>query len=144
MAVKAIPTGHHSVSPYLVATGVEKLIPFLEQAFEGECIERQQRPDGVTAHAEVRIGDSIVMMGEASEQWKAMPAALYVYLTDVDTTYRRAVGAGGRVLSEPSDMFYGDRSGAVIDPCGNYWWIATHIEDVSPEELQKRMQAQKK
>jgi uncharacterized glyoxalase superfamily protein PhnB len=144
MAVKAIPEGHHSVTAYLVVNGVDKLIAFLEQAFGGKCVERHQGPDGKTAHAEVKIGDSIVMMGEASERAKAAATTLYHYVPNVDEVYRRALAAGGTSLTEPMDMFYGDRSGGLLDPCGNNWWIATHIEDVSPEEVQKRMQAQKK
>jgi PhnB protein len=144
MAVKPIPEGHRSITPYLVVVGADKLITFLEQAFAGKCIEHHKGPNGATAHAEIQIGDSIVMLGEANERAKAAPATLYHYVANVDETHRRAVAAGAKVLSEPVDMFYGDRSGAVIDPCGNFWWIATHIEDVSPEEFQKRMQAMKK
>jgi PhnB protein len=144
MAVKAIPEGHHSVTAYLVVNGVDKLIAFLEQSFAGKCVERHQGPDGKTAHAEVKIGDTIVMMGEASERAKAAATTLYHYVPNVDEVYRRAIAAGATALTEPMDMFYGDRSGGVLDPCGNNWWIATHIEDVSPEEMQKRMQAQKK
>jgi PhnB protein len=144
MAVKAIPEGHHSITPYLVVVGADKLIAFLEQAFAGKCVERMQGPNGAVAHAEVKIGDSIVMLGEASERAKAYAATLYHYVTNVDETHRRAAAAGAKVLTEPTDMFYGDRSGAVIDPFGNSWYIATHIEDVSPEEMEKRMQAMRK
>ena len=115
-----------------------------EQAFAGKVIERMQGPNGAIAHAEVKIGDSIVMLGEANERAKAYAATLYHYVTNVDETHRRAIAAGANVLTEPVDMFYGDRSGAVIDPFGNSWYIATHIEDVSPEEMQKRMQAMRK
>jgi PhnB protein len=144
MAVKPIPEGQHSVTPYLVVTGAEKLIKFLEQAFGGKCVEKMQGPAGAVAHAEVKIGDTIVMLGEQNERAKAYNATLYHYVTNVDETHRRAVDAGAKVLIEPTNMFYGDRAGAVIDPCGNHWHIATHIEDVSPEELQKRMQAMRK
>jgi PhnB protein len=144
MAVKAIPEGHHSVTPYLVVVGADKMISFLEQGLGGKCIERHPGPNGATAHAEVKIGDTIVMLGESSERAKASPATLYHYVTNVDETHRRAVVAGAKVLTEPTDMFYGDRSGGVIDPCGNFWWIATHIEDVPPDEFQKRVQAMKK
>ncbi len=81
------------------------------------------------------------MMGEASERGPAMSSMLYVYVKDADATFQSAVKAGAKVLSKPETMFYGDRSGAVADPCGNQWWIATHVEDVPPEELKKRMQA---
>jgi uncharacterized glyoxalase superfamily protein PhnB len=144
MAVRPIPEGYHSVTPYLVVQGVDRLIDFLEQAFGAEERYRHQRPDGTTGHAEVQIGDSIVMMGEASAQWKAMPAALYLYVNHVDVTYRQALQAGAKSLMEPTDMFYGDRSGGVIDPFGNSWWIATHQEDVPPDELARRAKAQGK
>jgi PhnB protein len=141
VAVKAIPEGQHSITPYLVVVGADKLITFLELAFAGKCVERMQGPNGAIAHAEVKIGDTIIMLGEASERAQAYAATLYHYCTDVDDTHRRAVAAGAKVLSEPTDMFYGDRSGAIVDPCGNSWYIATHIEDVSPDEMERRMQA---
>ena len=89
-------------------------------------------------HAEVRIGDSMVMMGEASDAWKPMPSALYLYVADVDVAYRRALAAGGTSTMEPMDQFYGDRSGGVKDPAGNIWWIATRVENLSREELERR------
>jgi len=144
MAVKAVPERYGSVTPYLVVVGVDKLIAFLGKAFGGECVERIAGPGGATRHAEVKIGDTIVMLGEANERAKDYPATLYHYVPNIDQVHRRAVAAGAKVLTEPTDMFYGDRSGAVIDPCGNFWHIATHVEDVSPEELAKRMQAMKK
>jgi PhnB protein len=144
MAVKPIPEGQHSITPYLVVQGADKLIQFLEQGLGGKLVERHQGPDGKTAHAEVKIGDSIVMLGEANERAKAYSAMLYHYVPNIDETYQRALAAGATSLVEPMNMFYGDRSGAVADPCGNSWHLATHIEDVSPEEMQKRMQALKK
>jgi PhnB protein len=98
------------------------------------------RPDGSVWHAEMRIGDSMLMMGEAGGQWKARPANLYLYVEDVDRTYAQAVAAGGKSLGEPKTQIYGDRSGGGEDPCGNSWWIATHVEDVSPEEMERRAQ----
>ncbi len=89
----------------------------------------------------MKIGDSIIMMGEAAGQWKPLPSMLYVYVPDTDATYQRALQAGGRTLREPRDEFYGDRTAGVEDPCGNQWWIGTHIEDVAPEEMQRRAQA---
>jgi PhnB protein len=144
MAVKAIPEGHHSVTAYLVGVGAGKLVTFLEQAFGGTCVERINGPNGAIAHAEVKIGDTIIMLGEASERAQAYAATLHHYVTNVDEVHRRAVAAGAKVLSEPTDMFYGDRTGAVVDPCGNSWYIASHVEDVSPEEMERRMQAFRK
>lgn len=144
MSVKPIPDGFHSVTPYLVIKGVPKLIDFLKQAFDGKEIDRVALPDGTIGHAEVKIGDSIVMMGEARGGCEQMPSALYLYVPDTDATYRRALKAGGISKREPADQFYGDRSGGVTDPFGNIWWIATHIEDISRAELQKRAETYRK
>jgi uncharacterized glyoxalase superfamily protein PhnB len=99
---------------------------------------RMPTPDGTIMHAEVRIGDSPVMMGEARGEHKPMPGSIYLYVDDTDATYRRALQAGATSLMEPADQFYGDRSASVVDPVGNHWFIATHIEDVPPEELARR------
>ncbi len=141
MAVKPIPDGYHSLTPYLVVQGVAKLIDFLKQAFEAKEVHRMSRPDGTIMHAEVRIGDSVVMMGEAMGEFKPMPAMIYLYVNDADAVYQRALQAGATSMMEPADQFYGDRNGGVKDPCGNQWWIATHKEDVPPEELAKRAEA---
>lgn len=142
--VKPIPDGFHSVTPYLIVEGVAGLIDFLKQAFDAVEKERLPGPDGKVGHGEVRIGDSVVMMGEASGEWKPMPGAIYLYVNDTDATYKRALAAGATSLMEPSDQFYGDRNAGVKDPCGNMWWIATHKEDVSPEELTRRAAARAK
>ena len=144
MAVKAIPDGYHTVTPYLIVNGADRLIDFLKQAFGAKERFRHKRPDGATGHAELMIGDSIVMMAESSDQWKPTPATIHLSVNDVDATYKQAVQAGGKSINEPSDQFYGDRSGGVLDPSGNSWWIATHKEDVSPEELARRAKAQGK
>jgi PhnB protein len=141
MAVKPIPDGYHSVTPYLVVQGAGKLIDFLTQAFDAQELFRMPRPDGNIAHAEVRIGDSIVMMGEAMGELKPMPSSIYLYVNDTDAVYKRALQAGATSMMEPADQFYGDRRGGVKDPVGNIWWIATHQEDVPPEELAKRAEA---
>lgn len=141
MAVKAVPEGHHSVTPYLTIEGVPRLLEFVKAAFDAKETERVTGPDGRIAHAQVRIGDSVVMMGEARGDWKPMPSTIYLYVSNADATYNRALEAGAASLMEPANQFYGDRHGGVRDPVGNVWWIATHIEDVSPEELQKRAKA---
>jgi PhnB protein len=141
MTAQFKPDGYHTVTPYLVVNGVPKLVEFLQQAFGAEEISRHTNPDGSIMHAEVRIGDSRVMMGEASEQWKAMPAMLHLYVDDTDAAYRRALEAGATSVREPADQFYGDRSAGVQDHSGNQWWLATHIEDVTPEEMQARHEA---
>jgi PhnB protein len=140
MAVKPIPDGYHSVTPYLTVQGVDTLLDFVKQAFAADETERVPNADGSVGHAEVRIGDSIVMMGEASGQWPAMPGSIYLYVEDCDATYHRAMEAGASSLREPRDEFYGDRMAGVRDPVGNVWWIATHMEDVSEEEMAKRAQ----
>jgi uncharacterized glyoxalase superfamily protein PhnB len=139
--VQPIPEGSHTITPYLVVEGVPKLIEFLKQAFGAQELGRMARPDGGVMHAEVKVGDSKLMMGEPMGDWKAKPCSLYLYVEDVDAVYQRAIQAGGTSVSEPSDQFYGDRTGGVIDPSGNYWGIATHVEDVSHEEMAKRFAA---
>lgn len=139
--VKSIPDGFQTVNAYLQVDSVAKEIAFLEQAFGGKVLHRSVLPDGRSIHAEVKVGNSIVMMGQGNETWKPRPCAVYVYVDDVDATYRCAVAAGGKSIGEPKDQFYGDRSGGVEDPCGNSWWIATHIEDVSHEESDRRFAA---
>ncbi len=141
MAVKPIPDGYHTVTPYLTVQRAAKLIEFLQQAFEAREIERMTQPDGTIRHAEVRIGDSVVMMSESGGEREPMPSAIYLYVNDTDAVYKRALQAGATSLMEPADQFYGDRSAGVKDLSGNYWWIATHKEDVPPEELKKRAEA---
>jgi PhnB protein len=141
MAAKPIPSGFHTVTPYLTVQGANKLIDFLKQAFDAKEIERMPGPDGTVGHAQLQIGDSMVMMGEASGQMKPMNCMIYLYVNDADALYKRALQAGGTSATEMTDQFYGDRSGAVKDPSGNVWWIATHKEDVPREEMKKRMEA---
>jgi PhnB protein len=141
MAAKPIPSGFHTVTPYLTVQGANKLIDFLKQAFDAKEIERMPGPDGKVGHAQLQIGDSMVMMGEASGQMKPMNCMIYLYVNDADALYKRALQAGGTSTAEMTDQFYGDRSGAVKDPSGNVWWIATHKEDVPREEMKKRMEA---
>jgi PhnB protein len=141
MAVKPIPDGFRTVTPYLVAQDAAALIDFVKRAFGAQEKFLMRRPDGSVGHAEVIIGDSHVMIGQAGGPTTAFPAMLYLYVPDVDATFRQAVAAGGKALHEPSTQFYGDRHGAVTDSNGNQWWIATHVEDVSMEELKRRADA---
>jgi uncharacterized glyoxalase superfamily protein PhnB len=138
MAVKPIPEGLHTVTPYLVVSGVARLIDFLKQAFDATEMHRSTRPDGTVMHAQVKIGDSPIMMGEVWGEFPAKTASLYLYVPDTDALYKRALAAGAVSIMEPMDMFYGDRNGGVRDFAGNEWWIATHIEDVPPAELERR------
>ena len=130
MAVKPIPDGFHTVTPYLLVKGVPQLIDFLEKAFDAKVIHRSTMEDGTVNHAQVQIGDSMVMMGEAKDQWPPMPSMLYLYVEDVDTLYHRGLQAGGSSVRELTDEPYGDRVGGVQDPTGNQWWIATHKQDM--------------
>ncbi len=138
MTVKPIPDGFHTVTPYLVVAGAPKLIEFLKRAFGAEEVERTKRPDGTIGCAAVRVGDSMVMMGEAQAGQGPKPATLYLYVKDVDATYKKAIQAGGTSTCEPTDMFWGDRNAGVKDAFGNEWWIATHKEDVAPAEIERR------
>jgi len=142
--VSTTPPGYHSVTPYLMVADVPQLVDFLKETFDAKEIERHERPDGSVGHAEVRIADSVVMMGGARAEWPAMHSALYVYVADVDATYSRALGAGATSISEPSLQYYGDRMCGVKDPAGNTWWIATHVEDVSAEEMARRARAERR
>lgn len=140
--VKPIPAGYHTVTPYLIVEGAPKLIDFLKHTFNAQESALIKGPDGRVAHAEVKIGDSTIMMSDATAQWKPIESQAYVYVEDVDAAYKRALEAGATSVREPKTEFYGDRTGSVKDPLGNVWGIATHVEDVSPEEMQKRMKAQ--
>jgi uncharacterized glyoxalase superfamily protein PhnB len=125
----------------LTVPGVTKLLAFLKRAFDAQVIGTMNRPDGTVQHAQVRIGDSIVMMGEPQGEVQAKPGNLYLYVEDVDAVYQRAIQAGAAALREPADQFYGDRSGGIRDPSGNDWYIATRIEDLSLEEIRRRAAA---
>jgi len=141
MAVKPIPDGYRAVTPYLTAENAAALLEFLRGAFGAQELERMERPDGSVQHAEVRIGDSVVMLGQPEAPRKATPSTLYLYVEDVDSTYERALKLGATSIQPVKDRFYGDRSGGVQDPAGNSWYIATHKENVSPEEMQRRSAA---
>jgi uncharacterized glyoxalase superfamily protein PhnB len=142
LKVNPIPDGYHSVTPYLTVADADRLMQFVKDAFGAQEVLAHRGPEGKLQHGEARIGDSIVMMGGARGEWKPRLSTIYLYVPDVDLVYHAALHAGGKSLQEPTDQFYGDRSGGVEDPCGNYWYMATHIEDVSPEEFQRRAAAQ--
>lgn len=140
MAVSPIPEGYHTVTPYLVVEGVDRLLDFLRRAFDAEVSCRVEAAEGGGAvHAAARIGDSMVMIGEARDGSAPMPTMLHIYVPDADAVYRQAIDAGATSFMEPADQAYGDRGGGVRDDHGNIWWIATHREDVSDEEISRRM-----
>jgi uncharacterized glyoxalase superfamily protein PhnB len=142
-AAKPIPKGHHTVTPYLVVRDAAQTIEFLKQAFGAEvAFEPMKRPDGLIMHAELKIGDSMVMLGDTHEHRSEPTRSMqHLYVPNVDAVYQRAVAVGGVSTMEPMDQFYGDRTSSVKDPAGNTWFIATHKEDVPMPELKKRAEA---
>lgn len=139
---KPIPEGFDTVTPYIVADNAKAIIAFMQNAFGAKLDHPPtMRPDGKIMHASMQLGSSRVMIADSSDRAMASPVMLYVYVPDVDAVYQSAIAAGGTSIMEPSDMFYGDRSGGVADMAGNQWFIGTRIEDVAPEKLQKRADA---
>jgi PhnB protein len=143
MAVKAIPDGYHSITPGCAVEGAAKAIDFYKKVFDAKEQFRMNGPGGTVAHAELRIGDSLFMMGDAGAQMPKYTMRVMLYTQDSDAVFKRAVEAGCKVDQPMQDMFWGDRAGRVTDPFGNNWFIATHKEDVSPEEMERRMKASK-
>jgi len=141
--VKPIPDGYHSIQPYLYIRGAAKAIDFYKKALGATEIMRMPAPDGRLMHAEIRIGDSVVMLAdEHPERQVYSPAhfggftsSLMLYVANCDAVYQQALAAGAKGVREPADQFYGDRMAGIEDPFGHQWWIATHIKDVSPEEM---------
>jgi PhnB protein len=125
-----VPKGLNSVNPYLHPRRAEPLISFMKRAFGAQEVAKYASPDGVIYHAQVRVGDSVIEMGEAHDKYGSMPAMFYLYVPDCDALYRRSLAAGAKTLHEPTDQPYGDRNGAVTDDFGNTWYIATHVKDV--------------
>jgi PhnB protein len=146
---KPIPDGYHTVTPYLAVEDAGKAITFYEQAFGAKERSRMEAPGGKIGHAELQIGDSLVMISDPFPQSTVRPpaevggstASIFMYVEDVDAAVKQAVDAGATVTMEVEDMFWGDRFGSVADPFGHTWSIATHVEDLSPEEIAERGQA---
>lgn len=138
MSAKPIPEGYQQAIPYLVVPDAGAQMDFLINVFDGNEKNRMTAPDGSVVHGEVKVGDSVIMIGQAREASQARKTMVYLYMEDCDAYFKRAVDSGAKVVSELEDQFYGDRHGAVEDSNGNQWYIVTHKEDVSPEELQKR------
>jgi len=150
-ATKPIPDGYHSVTPYLSISGAAAAIDFYKKAFGAVELFRISQPDGNIGHAEIKIGDSPIMladeypeMGSVSPQTLGgSPVGIMIYVENVDTIFKQAIDAGGVEKKALQDQFYGDRSGTLTDPFGHVWTVATHVEDVSPEEIEKRLAAHK-
>jgi PhnB protein len=146
--VPHIPKGYHAVTPYLIIKGAAQAIEYYKNVFGATELYRMDGPDGKVGHAELQIGDSHIMLADENPSMGTghasaatiggSPVSLYLYLPEVDTVVGRAVAAGARVLKPVQDQFYGDRSGFIQDPFGHLWGIATHVEDVSPEEMEER------
>ena len=149
MAIQPIPAGYHSVTPYMIVDGAADAIEFYEQAFGASELMRIPGANGKVMHAEIEIGDSPVMLSDefpdlGAKGPKALggsPTSLMIYVEDVDAVFRRALEAGATEIRPVQDQFYGDRSGTLTDPFGHQWTLATHVEDVSGEELQRRVAA---
>jgi len=138
--VRPIPKGYHTITPALNQENATRTIEFCKKAFGAKIRMSLAAPGGKIAHAEIEIGDSVIMLNDPMQE-PAQPASLFLYVTDVDKTVARAEKAGATVLMPPQDMFWGDRFGRVKDPSGNTWGIATHVEDVTPREMKKRTAA---
>jgi PhnB protein len=137
-----IPEGLHTVTPQLVVSDGRRLLDFIQAAFNGEGVHTMPNPDGKgVMHGHIRIGDVAVFVSDASGFAKPTTSNLFLYVPDVDRAIAQAIKAGAKVLAPASDMFWGDRWGMVEDPFGNVWQIATHVEDVPPEEFAQRMKA---
>jgi PhnB protein len=147
--VKPIPEGYHTATPYLIVRNAARAIEFYKKAFGATELMRMADPSGRIGHAEIRIGDSPIMLADevpemgfrSPESLGGSPVSILLYVEDVDAVFSQAVAAGAKVQRPVADQFYGDRTGGVTDPFGHIWYIATHKEDVSPEEMRKRAAA---
>jgi PhnB protein len=149
MPVDFKPAGYHTATPYLIVSGAAAAIDFYKQVFGAIELMRHGGPDGKVGHAEIKIGDSILMLADEFPEMGfrgpksigGSATGLMLYVADADAMFNRAVAAGATVTKPLADQFYGDRSGTVTDPFGHVWTLSTHIEDVPPEEMQRRMEA---
>jgi len=148
-SVQAIPAGYHTVTPYIIVSDAAAAIDFYGRAFGAVELYRMQAPGGPVMHAEIRIGDSVVMISDENPHMNALspesiggsPCSLLIYLEDVDAGHAKALAAGATEAQAPEDMFWGDRFARVVDPYGHTWALASHVEDVSPEEMGRRFEA---
>ncbi len=150
MPVNYIPEGYHHLTPYLVIAGAAKAIEFYKEVFGAVELSRMAGPGDKIGHAELRIGDSLIMMADEFPDLGfrgpvalgGSPVGIMIYVPDADAVFAKAVSLGAMVHRPPANQFYGDRSGLIIDPFGHHWTISTHIEDVTPDEMQRRVAAQ--
>lgn len=144
--VNPVPAGYHTATPYLVVNDANSAIDFYKKAFGAQEIMRMQAPGGKIGHAELKIGDSMIMLaderpggsGKSPKSLGGSSASIFLYLKDVDSTFKQAVAAGAKAEMQPQNQFWGDRFGQLVDPFGHLWGLATHIEDVAPQEMEKR------
>jgi PhnB protein len=149
-SVKPIPEGFHAVTPYLIIKGAADALEFYKKAFGAVERFRMAGPDGSIGHAEIQIGDSIIMLGDecpemghpSVQSLGGSPVGFYIYLENVDEAFQRAVDAGAKVSRPLENKFYGDRTGSVSDPFGYEWSFATHVEEVTPEEMSRRIEVE--
>jgi len=141
MSVNPIPEGFTTITPYLIVEDADRLVEFVERVFGGELLLKMPGETGRISHGEMKVGNSIFMFSETAGEWQPTRTLLHLYVADVDATYQKALNAGAVSVKEPKDEFYGDRASCVKDSLGNFWSIATHIEDVSEEEIKKRLSA---
>ena len=139
MSVNPIPTGFHTIAPNIIVKNVEAAVSFYRRAFGAEEILRLSMPDGKVVHCELKFGDSRVNLGESMEGWPEHTLLAQIFVADSDAVFAQALNAGAKVLSPMADMFFGSREGRVLDPFGSTWTISTHKEDVSVEEMQRRL-----
>jgi PhnB protein len=152
MSVSFTPAGYHTATPYLIIKGAADAIEFYKKVFGATEIMRMPGPGGAVMHAEIKIGDSIIMLGDempemgfrGPQSLGGSPVGLCLYFPDVDARFATALAAGAKVVKPVQDQFYGDRSGTIADPWGHVWTVATHIEDVAPDEMDRRFQAEMK
>ena len=146
---QAIPKGYHTVTPSIVVAGAAKAIDFYKKALGAEEVMRFPGPGGTIMHAEIRVGDSVVMLadempeqgGRSPKSYGGTPVSFFVYKDNVDAAWKRAVDAGAKEIMPLQDMFWGDRTGCLEDPFGHRWWLAQHVQDLTPEEIQRNAEA---
>jgi PhnB protein len=147
--VKPVPAGYHAATPYLIVDGAAKALEFYKRAFDATERMRMPGPGGKIGHAEVSIGDSVIMLADEHPEigargphaYGGTPVSLHLYVPDVDATVKKAVAAGGKLVDPVADKFYGDRMGTIEDPFGHRWHVSTHLEDVAPDEMARRAAA---
>ena len=142
MSSSHIPSGLTSVTPYLIVRGASQLIDFMKQSFDAVEISRQEQPGRGVMHSQIAIDGAGIEVSDATNEIEERRGTLHLYVQDVDAAYRRAISNGAKSLYEPTDQVYGDREAGIEDPLGNYWFLATHVRDVSPEKITAAMNAQ--